>query len=144
MKPDKMVIKDDQNDSEYWIATLYGIDFKLREGSVEGKMPLKEISDKNNFTFEEMKDILKKYNLLGEDENISDKRCTVRSYLPERTEDYSEINYPFFVLSNVLTPKKGTALKDNDFEPSCIWGHEQFIVDLVKKAPVKLRCKLDL
>lgn len=129
IKPDQITLRDG---GDYTLINLFGIDFEIKEGSLENMKPLGEVSSNASIPLDSLKNILEKYGFLNKKGEIAKTECDVISYLPDKTEDFSELHYPFLALSNVLTPKKGTKLEDNDFKPRCIWGHEQFIVDLIK------------
>lgn len=131
MKPEKIVCKIDPDDSEYEIVTLYGIDFKFKEGTVEGKMPLQEISVNHNIPLETLKCVLKKYSLLTEDDKISHGYCPMEPTFTHEGKTHDTAPYPGLVMTYVYDPDREGSTKECNF--SDIYGHEQFIVDLYRR-----------
>lgn len=136
MKPEKIVCKIDPENNGYEIVTLYGIDFRLKEGTVKGKFPLQKISDKNNIPLEEIKDVLKKYNILTEDDKISPDYCPMEPTFTHEGKIHDTAPYPGFVMTYVFDMEEAVSEKECTFDH--IYGHEQFIVDLVKLSRKKI------
>lgn len=136
MKPDKIVFKKELDESHI-LCELHGIEFTEIEGSTNNKKPLDELAKIISIDFSELQSILREYNLLDENNEISKEECLLETHLPLATSEGDKIRYSSVVMAKVYVTKKGELpqgkFKAEDYEPPKIYGNEQFIVDLVKK-----------
>jgi len=135
MKPDKIVLKEGLKKSQF-LTELYGIHFTIIEGSTTNQKPLNELAEIIQIDISELQDILRKYSLLDENNEISKEECLYESYLPLATSETGEMAYAFTVLSKVFVLKEGKYLqkefKASDYEPEATYGNVAFITELVK------------
>lgn len=143
IKPDKIILKDDPIDKGFFLVTLYGIEFRKQEGGTLGMKPLQEIADGLKISLENLQEVLREYHLLNSDNEISDDYCPMEPIATNKGRVIDTAPYPGFVLSNMVVYKDGKfpqteeerkmSTKNNpNVKFEGIYGHEQFIVDLIK------------
>ena len=137
MKPEKIVYKKELEESAT-LCELYGIEFSAIEGSTNDKKTLDEISKMISIDISELQRILREYNLLDEDNEISKEECPIESCLPLSVAVGTSIPYPSIVLAKIYVPKKSGfpkgKFKESDYKPPEIYGNTEFITKLVKKS----------